>query len=177
MNRPLRLEEILDIYDPNASPIPISWPKAHEQKIKCAVRVKFEHGGLEYTPKVDRKNPNQPTEFVLFDSHTARMLERGGKLAIYSARVDIGTATLKKREMVVPAFRPWLELGQVAPQDDPMLAMQLRKNIQIFPGLPADELTFGTVFVTVFSAIRQKIGYCVEGIPVNEGAPLMILQP
>jgi hypothetical protein len=177
--RPLWLDEIL-IYR-NTEPIPISWPKRPEQKVRCGVLRKFEHVGTQYAPS---KDPHVP-EFILFDVHTARHLEKQGQIAIWSARVDIGTAKLEKRGVECPAYRPWpgslpgqAESGEFHPpvRDDPFFAVQLYKHIQIFPGLLEVPILPGDIFVTSYSVIKQ-LGHSVEDVPGNNFGPLVILQP
>ena len=178
MTRPMFLDEILAWR--NTEPIPITWPERPLAKAKCAVLRKFEHAGAHYTPS---KNPQNP-ELILFEGHTARILQKQGVLAIYSASVDIGEAKLEKREMVVLSYRPWPGSlpGQsesevyTQPREDPFLACWLSKHVQVFPGLLEVPILPGDIFVTTYSVVKL-LTHSVEDVPGNNIGPLVILQP
>jgi hypothetical protein len=169
MSRPMWLEEIISYYSANG--LPVEWPPRPPQ-VKCAVKKVFDYGGTRYVPSKDPRIP----EFILFELSEARALEGAGQIALWSPRLDIGTAKLAKLGIECPVYRPWVEVGEVAPRDDPLIPVKLMKRVQIFPMLPADELVVGSVFATSYTAIK-KLGHYVEGVPINEGGPLMILQP
>jgi hypothetical protein len=156
---------------------PISWPPRYQDKKQCAVVKKFEHVNIGYAPS---KDPHDP-ELVFFESGVAAMLEKQGLIVIRSWKVDRGVAKLEKRGLEVKAYRPWpgslpgQPESQVYPKNDPFLAVELVKHVQVFPGIDI-ELFPGDIFVTTYSAVKQ-LGHSVEGIESGHYGPLVVLQP
>ena len=170
-NRPLRLHELLTAYLDN--PLVINWQSASEDQKQCVVVRRFSHGGTEYRPNL---SPIK-REIVSFDQGVAKMFLKQGFIEVKSCLFDRGEATLteRHRKEKVPAFRPWLvNPGEVYPRDDPFIAAELHKYIQVIPGI-GGELLPGDRFVTAYSVLRG-LSFAVEGLAENERAPITILQ-
>lgn len=175
MHRPLWLNEILQHF--LAEPLEIEWRASADDKKLCVCIRRFTQAGTEYKPS---SNPHRQ-EILSFDSGLAKTLLKQGVIELKSAKVDIGEANFRGEPL--PAYRPWpgtLPGSEPAASefhrvDDPFVAIQLKKFIQVFPRNDLD-LIRGDRFITTISVIRL-VSHRVEGLPDNPGAAVEILQP
>ena len=175
MNRPLRLDEILQFYQTN--PLPVQW--IDRQEVKAVILQKFEHGGQHFAPdpKADPRDP----PVTSFDAKIAWGLQEKGLIGIKSAAVDFGLCTLIGIGQV-RAFKPWPKsLPDGSPDYESAhrpwvyLVCQLTKLITLFPGIGA-ELERNEIFITSIDVIRL-VSHSIEGIESSHRGPVEILQP